>query len=781
MSFNHPLSNLTDTNVPPDANGNNGGSSGPAATHNVPPIDSWGAHHSTNQRLIDLSRTRLPVLSTRFHGTVNNPPRLSLFFDGEPDFHLAFCNRKNKISILHNISTTVNSPFGADPNKFTIRGITKNSLASQVFSLDYSNPDFFSIAAVHFIFQTSPSTLENSLLQRVPPDADDDDDNDNSDTVKPNPGPSQPTTQSRSARTSTRSRSKQTPKPKSKPSAPGDHHNDEDDAEANDSDEEHNDPNTPKEFPTAHFLVVPPFISGILMKDNQSEWDADEFQRKSIQALKFMFPDLTDTGPLTANTVSDIMTWIYPLSTFTEAIQQNILVPAFTDLVDPPDGETHRLLALARAGLTPQPTTVLGTSPSLTLAHTTTGTDSIPEPSWANQLLQNTATMHEIMLNTTKTQYANSKLKHLYENLPPGARLVFARASAASHGQDPEPTEPFQKCVDLFNTSSRAKASSSMQAQLRAMNQRGEIQRGHLTSIIHNGLLWPDNTTPEGLTLFAFRPLGSKSEADRQIEMNTSLKAEHDNHLDDEDIQYLTKKTLHLPLTVAELEVQLYTYIASIAIFLGEHSFLAQSLLVLPTHISENYAVYTAQFEQDTLFGSKYIFQVDNKVQLYLTTLLDPKPLNTISSYGLTANLQSTIDLVNSWSLSATSLPPSIVSANAKPVGIPKKDPATKRALAKTGSQPPTKKARPSTPDPLTNNRLNPAWQVPPGKNPALLFQNKANTPTTLKNGKQTPFCLLFHTKGTCSRGQTCNLVHEDPRDLGKDAAFTAFHTSTFA
>jgi hypothetical protein len=264
--------------------------------------------------------------------------------------------------------------------------------------------------------------------------------------------------------------------------------------------------------------------------------------------------------------------------------------------------------------------------------------------------------------------------------------------------------------------------------------------------------------------------------------MNTSLKAEHDNHLNDEDIQYLTKKSLHLPLTVAELEVQLYTYIASIAIFLGEHSFLAQSLLVLPTHITENYAVYTAQFEQDTLFGSKYIFQIDNKVQLYLTTLLDPKPLNTISSYGLTANLQSTIDLVNGWSLSATSLPPSIVSANAKPVGIPKKDATTKRAASKNGAQPTAnKKPRSTTPDPLTNHRFNVAWQVPPGKSPALLFQNKANTPTALKNGKQTAFCLLFHTKGTCSRGQACNLVHEDPRDLGKDAAFTAFHNSTFA
>jgi hypothetical protein len=176
-----------------------------------------------------------------------------------------------------------------------------------------------------------------------------------------------------------------------------------------------------------------------------------------------------------------------------------------------------------------------------------------------------------------------------------------------------------------------------MQAQLRAMNQRGEIQRGHLTSIVHNGLLWPDNTTPEGLTLFAFHPIGNKSEEDRQKEMNTSLKAKHDNHLDDKDILYLTRKSLHLPLTVAELEVQLYTFISTIAILTGEHSFLAQSLLVLPTHITENYAVYTAQFDQDTLFGSKYIFQVDNKVQLYLTTLLDTKPLNTISSYGLTA------------------------------------------------------------------------------------------------------------------------------------------------
>jgi hypothetical protein len=37
------------------------------------------------------------------------------------------------------------------------------------------------------------------------------------------------------------------------------------------------------------------------------------------------------------------------------------------------------------------------------------------------------------------------------------------------------------------------------------------------------------------------------------------------------------------------------------------------------------------------------------------------------------------------------------------------------------------------------------------------------------------PFCLQFHIKGVCQRGNKCNLSHDDPRDVQLDRKFTAF------
>jgi hypothetical protein len=85
---------------------------------------------------------------------------------------------------------------------------------------------------------------------------------------------------------------------------------------------------------------------------------------------------------------------------------------------------------------------------------------------------------------------------------------------------------------------------SVLLAMLGEADIRGEINRGHLTTLTHIGPLWENTTMPEGLTGFACRPWSdtTSSSSDRAQELKTSLNAIHNNHIDDDDLTFLAAK-----------------------------------------------------------------------------------------------------------------------------------------------------------------------------------------------------------------------------------------------
>jgi hypothetical protein len=189
--------------------------------------------------------------------------------------------------------------------------------------------------------------------------------------------------------------------------------------------------------------------------------------------------------------MDNLFNWLNPVTLFSKACNQDLIHQhAHLDMGDPKISEQYQLLALRSAGLLsiePDTTHRAGapTAPATTTANTG---NHQPDLLWANRLMENMTMIHELVLNTTKALFAHKKCKNLFENLPV-VRLIIIRASALSHSQEVEPVEPYLKCSNLFNTSSRANASLAMQAMLREMHQHGKFQTGHLTALPHQGIL----------------------------------------------------------------------------------------------------------------------------------------------------------------------------------------------------------------------------------------------------------------------------------------------------
>jgi hypothetical protein len=82
--------------------------------------------------------------------------------------------------------------------------------------------------------------------------------------------------------------------------------------------------------------------------------------------------------------------------------------------------------------------------------------------------------------------------------------------------------------------------------------------------------------------------------------------------------------------------------------------------------------------------------------------------------------------------------------------------------------------------DPIINPKSNPSWQIPQGRSFKDIFITSKMIDETPKY-RETPFCLQFHTRGRCSRGPSCRLIHDDPRDVRLDRNFHSFITKAFS
>ena len=138
------------------------------------------------------------------------------------------------------------------------------------------------------------------------------------------------------------------------------------------------------------------------------------------------------------------------------------------------------------------------------------------------------------------------------------------------------------------------------------------------------GLIWDKPTDPTGLTGLAIFPQDKESKASNpNIEMAALLKADHDNHLGNEEINHIVNKTLYLPITYDDIKIQLCGMLTLLATLCGPGAYITRAYKTNITFHDQNYSTIADLLSLDKLAGAKMIFSYDSSLQLFLHQLTD--------------------------------------------------------------------------------------------------------------------------------------------------------------
>jgi hypothetical protein len=224
-----------------------------------------------------------------------------------------------------------------------------------------------------------------------------------------------------------------------------------------------------------------------------------------------------------------------------------------------------------------------------------------------DQLLAEKLDTTQQLINLSKDMTSkglSNKQKNLFNNLPENQQLVIIRGSAESHN-DTEPSAPYIKCIELFKSTNKVKTMTTFKSLIQATNARGSYQRGHMTTSTHKGLLWDDRDVPDGISIFAIFPYSNLSQQVNEREIIASIKATHDNHLHDDDVRFLAKKSYHIPNNFPEMETMLSTFVSVLTVLFGPQSLVARSVKSLLTHLDQNHNLYESQQQEHPNCGTR--------------------------------------------------------------------------------------------------------------------------------------------------------------------------------
>jgi hypothetical protein len=434
-----------------------------------------------------------------------------------------------------------------------------------------------------------------------------------------------------------------------------------------------------------------------------------------------------------------------------------------------------------------------------------------------DQLLQdkNDTTKHLVSLSKDLYSERIPKKANIFDNLPSNQQLVLLRGQVKNHfGDQEEPTTLFPTCTEVFESTAKAKAATTFHNLLFKNNGRGEYQRGHITTIAHGGPVWSNRNYPEGLTIFAIHPSADNSIENRQKEEIASIKAAHDNHLDNGEVLFLAKKSYHFPSCAYEMEQMIKTFVIVLALLFGPASLVARSVRVIQDHIQNNFDIYLDQHKERPNWSTRVLFAIDNNVQSYLRKLQSPEPIEQISSHNIQQNLQRLIDDIENRSLAVT-IPTSIANLRGDHMNKQKDNNNNHNNQYPDSNNNNNGKRRRGQEQNNNNNfinrnnqqgqgnqhnngnqqgnnnrnnanvaenpKKNPKWILPSGKMFGELFHKNADLMQSAPKHNDKPFCLQYFTKGHCLRGSHCNLSHTDPRDCGLEAAMNALCVRAYA
>ena len=400
-------------------------------------------------------------------------------------------------------------------------------------------------------------------------------------------------------------------------------------------------------------------------------------------------------------------------------------------------------------------------------------------------LVSSQANIQQFLLATTQSQSQSNKSKSLFDNLPEDSQRVLCRGSALEDNSD-EISIPYPTCANLFGVAIRAKATFTLNAILSNSYCRGTFQTGHLTAITIRGPIWETPVEPSGLTALAIFPF-NKKRGNQNIELAAILKAGHDNHLGNAEVDHMVNKDLYIPYTYDDIHIQLDTMVNVLSCLFGPNALITRAYQSNLKFHKENFVLIADLLSVDKFVGAKIVYAYDTAMQLVFRQLACPStPLPSIKITNLHSAFLQTHNEIITRRLSAVTLPKCVVDLKAKenrqknsaagdderppPKKKPKKDESKDSPLP----TPPKDTSTPPT-EPAINPRFNKKWEVPNEKYRDL-HQVARSTPSHVNKSNRTiSFCLGYHVRGKCVRGTACNLSHDDPRDVDKEVEFSNF------
>ena len=392
---------------------------------------------------------------------------------------------------------------------------------------------------------------------------------------------------------------------------------------------------------------------------------------------------------------------------------------------------------------------------------------------------QNTARLESVILESVTKSSSNnassSTKRTLLDSLTDTIKTTIKRGSAEIVTFD-EPTDICASCLELYSHGQKSRAMSYMDRALREERKQCTFQQGHLTLLLHGGPVWSNPTTPEGLTVFGIHPRSTTFQEGktRRQEIQASLKIQHDNHLEKEDIEFLVAEGYHFPTNIYEFESMLSTFAAVLGIYFGKDSIITRAVNSCLDHYHDNIDTYHEQ-SSNTLWCAKVLYAIDNTVQAHISKLQNVhEPFHKINFHFINESILDIQHDIIKRSLNMTIPNHLLQLRNDQMKGLNIKD----DNKAAPGPQKKAKAERRQAPnnnndsEAIENPRPNQKWTIPANKTYKECFHNNKELKDKYPKFEGKQFCLQFFVSNRCKRGKACQFTHRDPRDVNKSTEF---------
>ena len=397
---------------------------------------------------------------------------------------------------------------------------------------------------------------------------------------------------------------------------------------------------------------------------------------------------------------------------------------------------------------------------------------------------------------STITQIVDDKTSRTSMFVSLGDRACLALLRGSTCDDRMEPLQYAESCNKIFSFTNRQNALKQFQNDIVSLKSHCLLAPAHAKLLLRHGPSWRIFNVPEGFSIFSLFPKGELALALQASAEKMEDRVLHGQKIDDESYLLIQKKFLHAPSQYYDALSQIESYADLCVILFGSRSIIARVTKSMAKHLHENREIYTGQTTMKSLY-KMMLYAIDIEVQYLLKSCADASiPFDELPFDAFIFNVQNIRPLIERGTFQIN-LPPIFFKSNVDPERVvhsdqdPVKVPA-KPAAAKTGTSTSTTPAKPKSnagaaSQPSSNSKIRVNTNVNPAWKPAdtSKFFQKLQDIRTAGGSINSPeingtyFCLQYLCKGSC-RNPTCSFSHQDPRDVGKEQAMSAFCSKHF-